>query len=522
MSGVGWESTVGQGKGFEGIRIQALFGLNEEPFRANGAFFSGGGRQALLDELRHQVHFSERLLVLTGERGVGKTRLVRELIQREKDTLTILTLDADSTNQTQSMARTLCAQMARQRLGHRSQPEAETADAFLELAARQYEQGMRTLIVVDNAQQLSDEALKWLLVSIILPGHEHVGALLAGGSELVAILQRLPEPLVLAHVRQVLVQPLSQEDTRNYLEFRLSQAGWTGKPALTNEMVSKIHESSRGLPGRIAKLAPTILAGGTARSSQRAGLPGGRLIAGLALGVAIGAIAYVVWRYTDVQSANEEGSGYASQQTRAPDAERRAIEVPVEPLAATTRGPQEQDDATKSVQSGPDSDAQRRSDDSVALPPPQEAASEEVQTPSGEGRDPERPSLVQKGVADEVVPAAEPADPPDLGAVSQPEPRPEPGSPEWIRAQAPETVAIQLTGSVSRASAEAFAKKWASLGEVYVVRTQWKEKDWYVVLTGRYANKAQAREALKSLPGELKDAGAWIRTFASVQAALKE
>ncbi len=544
-------------KSFDSVQLRALFNLNDDPFRAQGAFFPGGGRQALLDDLRHQVHFSERLLVLTGERGTGKTRLVRELIRLEKDALHVLTVDGARTNQREALARQLVNELEQRQLG--DVDNEAPSEALCTMARRLYELGRRTLIVVDNAQQLSDEALGWMLKSLAIPCREYLTVLWVGSPELVAALQRLPEEAVREHVRQMLMRPFSREESDAYVRFRLEQAGWNGKPVVDDELLERLYGISRGLPGRLAKMAPTVMAG-AGQGFLKSGLPAYRWLGGLAVGILIGSVMYVVWRYQQeasgglslpgepAESVQQVGTVSQNSGLQLQPTPMAVKEEPLTPLAEDTVTTETNAEKGEDEATDPESHEKRQKVEqlshAVEMPlrsadvsaSPSEATSTASRAASVDGPstlDAKASSVAASDMGGSKQPATGAAESGDKkvkatpaatnASVTAPKAtRPQPGSPEWVRSRPPEHYALQLTGSVNKASAQAFARKWEKLGLVYVVDTRWKGKDWYVVLKGDYGSKPDARKALASLPEALRKQGAWIRTFASVQTALKE
>ncbi|MFW6380150.1 MAG: SPOR domain-containing protein, partial [Halorhodospira sp.] len=53
-------------------------------------------------------------------------------------------------------------------------------------------------------------------------------------------------------------------------------------------------------------------------------------------------------------------------------------------------------------------------------------------------------------------------------------------------------------------------------GQAAIARTQRNGEDWFVLLFGAHADRADAEEALADLPTSITERGAWIRSFASL------
>lgn len=75
------------------------------------------------------------------------------------------------------------------------------------------------------------------------------------------------------------------------------------------------------------------------------------------------------------------------------------------------------------------------------------------------------------------------------------------------------SMVIQLFGSYRLAAAKKFKHSLVSLvPNVHIYMTQRKQRNWYLVVMGDYANKAQARRAMANLMPKLKAQKPWIRS----------
>ncbi len=77
------------------------YGLSEDPFAHDYSFplFTGAGRRQLLDQLLHLCQFSNSVLVVMGEYGVGKTRIAHAFMDSlsDQDQICFLGLRAGQT-----------------------------------------------------------------------------------------------------------------------------------------------------------------------------------------------------------------------------------------------------------------------------------------------------------------------------------------------------------------------------------------------------------------------------------------
>jgi DamX protein len=90
---------------------------------------------------------------------------------------------------------------------------------------------------------------------------------------------------------------------------------------------------------------------------------------------------------------------------------------------------------------------------------------------------------------------------------------------DWLRRQAPDHYTIQLIGTHSREAMEAFIERHGLGSQAAWFKTSHRDKDWYVVVYGIYADRKLALTELKTLPAGLRRAQPWARRVASVLAA---
>lgn len=82
---------------------------------------------------------------------------------------------------------------------------------------------------------------------------------------------------------------------------------------------------------------------------------------------------------------------------------------------------------------------------------------------------------------------------------------------------------VQLLGASQRASANKFIQDWQPnvAKQLYQYRTQFRQKDWFVVVLGIFPDRAAAQTAVSQLPKQLRSAKPWVRPLADVQKVLE-
>jgi general secretion pathway protein A len=239
-----------------------FFHLAARPFQLTPDarfFFESTVHKQAMAYLIYGLHHAEGFIVITGEVGAGKTILVDNLLS---------TIDAS----TFVTAKIVTTQLAGDDLLHMVAagfgiPEAGLAKGSLLhrisdfILARQ-RSGKRSLLIVDEAQNLSFEALEELRMLSNIVGDKTMAlqSFLLGQPQFRAIMGR-PE---LEQLRQRVTAayhlgPLSEAETRAYVEHRLRRAEWQGDPDLTEDFFPEVHRHSGGVPRRINNLCSRLL-----------------------------------------------------------------------------------------------------------------------------------------------------------------------------------------------------------------------------------------------------------------------
>jgi general secretion pathway protein A len=226
------------------------FGLSEKPFTVtpNPRFlYLSKHHLEALDHLRYGIQEKMGFVVVTGEVGTGKTTLLRSLLEGlGDDTNTAFVFNTRVTG-------TQLLKLILTDLG------IETADlekdqmvnALNDFLVRQVAEERNTVVVIDEAQNLGPETLEELrlLSNLETDQTKLLQILLVGQPELNHVLN-LPQ---LRQLRQRItvmyhLQPLSLEETGEYVRHRLSVAGATRDDLFTPEAVQGIYYYARGFP----------------------------------------------------------------------------------------------------------------------------------------------------------------------------------------------------------------------------------------------------------------------------------
>jgi type II secretory pathway predicted ATPase ExeA len=134
-------------------------------------------------------------------------------------------------------------------------------DSFQRFLIEQYGLGKSVLLIIDEAQNLSPDALESLrmLSNINADKNQLLQIMLVGQPQLKDMLMR-PELLQFSQRVEVdfHIKPFAASDVQNYIEHRLAVAG-RNTPLFTSEACDRIAEASQGIPRRINILCNTAL-----------------------------------------------------------------------------------------------------------------------------------------------------------------------------------------------------------------------------------------------------------------------
>jgi len=222
--------------------------------------------------LRYGLEQREGFIVITGPIGTGKTMLVRalfsELENRDVMAAQLVTTQVGP----EDMLRMVCASFG---LAHEGMNKATLLHNLEVISRTRFAEGKHILLVVDEAQNLPAQSLEELrmLANFQVDGRSLVQSFLLGQEELRRTLQS-PQ---LEQFRQRVIasynlEPLSREETRAYIEYRLGAVGWQADPTLDDALYERVHELTGGVPRRINSLCDRLFLYGCIEEKHALGL----------------------------------------------------------------------------------------------------------------------------------------------------------------------------------------------------------------------------------------------------------
>lgn len=206
-------------------------------------------------------------IVLTGEVGSGKTTTIQYILNNLGDAFNVAMIR--NTNVTaEQMLRMIISEFELEPSG---EDKSDLIAALYTFLIEQYEKRRRILLVIDEAQNLSSEALEEvrMLSNLQSDNFALLQILLVGQPEL---LQTLRGPEMKQFSQRVAVHyhlaVLDAEESDKYINHRVQQAG--GRSDLfTPAAIKRIHELSGGVPRSINLICQAALVYGFADDAPR-------------------------------------------------------------------------------------------------------------------------------------------------------------------------------------------------------------------------------------------------------------
>ncbi len=242
----------------------SFFGLNEKPFSItpNPRYLYMSERHTeALAHLIYGIKDSGGFVQLTGEVGTGKTTLVRGLLQRLPGNADVALVLNPQLSATEFLAAIL-TELDIPLPDDTGSLKALT-DALNRFLLENYSKGRRTILLVDEAQNFAVDVLEQirLLTNLETARHKLLQITLIGQPELRTMLARTDlRQLAQRVTARYHLEPLTQEDTEEYVQHRLKVAGAT-RPIFSKPACKELYRLSGGIPRVINVIADRALLG---------------------------------------------------------------------------------------------------------------------------------------------------------------------------------------------------------------------------------------------------------------------
>ncbi len=514
-------------------------GLHTAPFLPDPEdtfIYEDAGLGGQLGVLQHLVRFSDVLIVITGERGAGKTTLIRQFLSQYQGWQTCFV-------QAHAL---LSANEILQQLGCPTlRPESRKPDTLPQTVrthpdAEEHSAQPAAVVIVDDAHELPLATLQSLLELAAARdvNGQRFCVVLAGEPPIEDLLAKLGGPLGQTGTYALQVPPLSEEESARYLQHRLAAAGLRSPSPFAAAHVRVLHRISGGIPARLNAAAHQLLVALNARAKhpdayeryfarlitllqrnlpllRRAAQP--RVLIAGAVGMILLAVLLPSQDRTSAPArpAQQIIELPLPQQPREPIAHPNAaapLSGATDPAQPVGSAPASASTVLADAASSPDQPKNAAAVQPAATDaPPAEVRATASHTPvpmENAGPiargDSKTSDLSMRGTSTITTSKRSPT----LAVLREP----------WLLAQNGSHYTLQLLGTHNESAIPSFIRTHQLVGRVSYFRTYHKGDDWYVLLYGIYPSREAALAAVETLPKAVRDQNPWARTLASVHA----
>lgn len=237
------------------------FQLKIAPFRCapdHRFYFASGEHRRVLEQLCSWLSANNGVVRLTGEPGVGKSMLLRELAVKAPEhtrTLVIKRVELSAENLLNLILLEL-------KLAEQPLSLMEAINVLHGWLAQEQDEPRRLLIIIDEAERLLLDALNELsmIAQFELPAPNRFAVVISGNQDFQDRLERARGTECSPEINQCIpLGPMAREDVGAYLNHRVRQAGYPGDELFYQPLAKAIAGQSGGLPMRINQLADSAL-----------------------------------------------------------------------------------------------------------------------------------------------------------------------------------------------------------------------------------------------------------------------
>ena len=247
------------------------YGLTEPPFditpNPRFLFYSAQHREAF-NYLLYGIRERKGFVQLTGEVGAGKTTICRALLEQLGDAFSTA-LILNPVMSPDQLMKAIAMEFGLQVQGL---DRLETVAALNQFLFEQVEVGKDVVLIIDEAQDLTNELLEQvrLLSNLETDNRKLLQIVLLGQPELRNRLNdhRLRQLRQRITVRYHL-RSLSRAEVGQYIHHRLMVSGAKGAPYFTTWALWRVHAYSRGIPRLINALCDKCMLAGYVQQRDR-------------------------------------------------------------------------------------------------------------------------------------------------------------------------------------------------------------------------------------------------------------
>lgn len=236
----------------------ASYGLTESPFSSeqdDRFLYISSSLNERLELLKHYTQYGNLLLLITGERGIGKSSIKQRFINTAQEEWNICEIQSHTMMDASLLLRQIATGF------NITEPPLEPSILFEVLSEQleyMHQNAMVPILIIDDAHELPQDALQALLYLAEHHSDQHssLRIILFCEPEIETMLE---DPAIHSLKDRVThsmeLSSLDEGQTAEYLRHRLAVAGLDGTSPFTPKLVNKIFKASAGVPARINEYA---------------------------------------------------------------------------------------------------------------------------------------------------------------------------------------------------------------------------------------------------------------------------
>lgn len=239
---------------------ESFYNLKKKPFSivSDPSFlFMSAKHKNALTYLEYGLMENAGFILLTGAAGSGKTTMVRYILNHLAADMEIAVVFNTNVNPLELLNLILQAFQ----LGKNHNNKSEAIETLYNHLTNQYAKKRKVLLIIDEAQNLTEEALEEMRMLSNLQSENELllHIMLVGQPELKAKLRKPgTTPLSQRIAVNFTLTALSRRETLQYIQFRLEKAG--GQPDLfSTEAMDMLYSTSAGIPRTVNLLCDAAL-----------------------------------------------------------------------------------------------------------------------------------------------------------------------------------------------------------------------------------------------------------------------
>ena len=226
------------------------YGLSADPFRltpdANLCFLHPGFQKAKTS-MNYALLRQEGFVLITGQPGTGKSTLICDLTAHLPNNITFIQITSSQLIP-EDLLHLICLNFGlTPKAGH----IVKLLHSLHHYLLTQEKAGKHTLLIIDEAQNLSEKALEELrLLTTLQTGNKPLLQIFLIGQDKLRSTITAPNQIQLKQriTASYHLQPLNEKETREYILYRLTHCNWNNNPTLDSKVFYYIYRFSHGIP----------------------------------------------------------------------------------------------------------------------------------------------------------------------------------------------------------------------------------------------------------------------------------